>query len=335
MNRPRPATAAFFAACALVLSGAESRLGADELRTIVAGSVSLSPENPEGSRLTMGISDGIAVVYLKESPFIQGFEIELKSPPSVVALPGGFAYELWRGIEPLPDKARYGYRGERIITQPLPARAGFVLQIPVRRDHALKAGPYATLIPTVVEQGQFPFIFKLFPATKGIPTEVESAKIQVRVRPLLTDEGGISVRLRFPEGTKEKGEVLVSVDDKRIEPAAVAVVKAGAHKLLVKSEEYRDESIAVNVEQGRIAELVIDLQDATPILVLEAPDSALVLLDGERVDHIASPQVAVEPGEHEISCQIGDYSLRRSFIAYRGKTYRIVLSIDLQIEEEE
>ncbi|MDP3177107.1 MAG: hypothetical protein Q8M76_04335, partial [Spirochaetaceae bacterium] len=139
----------------------------------------------------------------------------------------------------------------------------------------------------------------------------------------------------FPEGTKEKGEILVSVDDKRIEPAAVAVVKAGAHKLLVKSEEYRDESISVNVEQGKIAELVIDLQDATPILVVEAPDSAVVLLDGERVDHVASPQMAVEPGEHEISCEIGDYSLRRSFIAYRGKTYRIVLSIDLQVEEEE
>jgi murein DD-endopeptidase MepM/ murein hydrolase activator NlpD len=335
MNRPRPATAAFFAACALVLAGAESRLDADELRTIIAGSVSLSPENPDGSRLTMGISDGVAVVFPKESPFVQGFEIELKSPPSVVALPGGFAYELWRGIEPAPEKGRYGYRGERIITQPLPARAGFVLQIPVRKDHTLKAGPYATLIPTVVAPDQFPFVFKLFPATKGIPPEVESAQIQIRIRPLLTDEGGISVRLRFPEGTKERGEVLVSVDDRRIEPTAVILVKAGAHKLLVKSEEYRDESISVNVEQGKIAEIAIDLQDATPVLVVEAPDSALVLLDGERVDHVANPQLAIEQGEHEVSCKIGDYSLRRSFIAYRGKTYKIVLSIDLQVEEVE
>jgi hypothetical protein len=333
MNRPQTLLLPLVAAGLLARAVLAPALPAQELRTVVAGIVLLQAENAEGSRLAMGYNEAVAVAFAKESPFIQGFEIEVKLPPILAQAPGAFAYELWRGIEPAPDKNRYGYRGERIITQPLPARAGFVLQIPVRRDHAMKSGPYATLIPTIVEPKDFPFMFKLVPLSKGSSPEVEAAQLQIRVRPVLTDEGALKIVLKYPESPPERAAVTATVDDKRVDPSAPLILKAGVHRLHLSSEAYRDESRSFTLEQGRSLELVIELQDTTPLLLVEAPDAAVVLIDGVRIDHVAKPQMTIEPGEHFASCKIGDYSLSRKFVAARGKTYRLVLSIDLQVQE--
>ncbi len=329
MNRPHYLGAILALACAPFASSA----AAEDLRALVAGVATVSSDNSEGVRLTMGYDESIAVLLQKDSPFVQGIEIEIKSPQTVIAAPGGFAYELWRRIDPSPDKKRFAYKGERIIMQPLPARAGYAIQIPVRADHSLRPTPYATLIPAIVEQKDFPFLFRLVPISKGASAEVESAKFQVRVRPLLTDEGALSLRLRYPEGGAERYPVSVTVDDRKVDAASPLLLKAGQHRLGVSSEAYRDESRSFAVEQGKTIELVVELQDTTPVLVVEAPDSAVVTLDGVRVDHVSKPSMTVEPGDHTAACRIGDYSLTRKFTAYRGKTYRLVLEIDLQVQE--
>ncbi len=314
------------------------RLGAEELRTVIAGQAVISAEVPDGVRLSMGYADAVAITVARESPFIQGVEIELKSPQAALALPGALAYELWRRVEPLPDKNRFAYEGNRILVQPLMARAGFVIQVPTRKDHALKSGPFATVIPTVAEVKDFPLVFKLLPVTKGIPPELESAQFQVRVRPILTDEGALRLVLRYPEGIP-RAPVSVFIDDRRLSEGRpfdgkeTFTLKAGSHALRLYSDAYRDESRSFVIEQGRVLELVIELQDTMPLLVIEAPDSALVSLDGQRIDHAQKASFAVEPGEHVVSCRIGDYSVTRKFSAYRGKTYRVVLSVELQVQE--
>ncbi len=332
MNRQRILLLALLAA--LFAAGSAS-IAAQELRTIVAGIAPLQAENAEGTRLVMGYDQAVAVTMAKGSPFIQGFEIELKLPAAFAAQPGAFAYELWRRIDPAPDKSRYGYSGDRIITQALPARAGFVLQIPVRGDHSMKSGPYAMVIPTLVAPEDFPFFFKLVPLSKGSSPEIEAAELQIRVRPVLTDEGGLLLVLAYPEDAAARFPVVASIDDRRVDPQSMILLKAGAHRLLVNSEDYRDESRSFVLEQGRVLELEIALQDTSPILLIEAPDSALVTIDGLRVDHAASPRMRIAPGEHSAACRIGDYSLSRKFIAARDKVYRLVLSVDLQLQEGE
>jgi hypothetical protein len=333
MNRQRKLRALFACAiaCAPALAGA--RACAEELRVLIAGVATVTAENSEGSSFAMGFDESIAILLPKDSRFVQGIEIEIKSPPAALAAPGGFAYELWRRIEPAPDKKRLAYKGERIIMQPLPARAGYAIQVPVRADHSLKPSPYATLIPAIVEQKDFPFLLKLVPISKGVPAAAEAAKFQVRVRPLLSDEGALSLRLRYPEGSAERRPVSVTVDDRKVDASAPILLRAGQHRLGVASEAYRDESRGFSIEQGRTLELVVELEDTTPILVVEAPDSAVVSIDGLRIDHVAKPSFAVEPGEHLAACRIGDYSLTRKFTAYRGKTYKLVLEIDLQVQE--
>jgi hypothetical protein len=332
MNRPRFGLAAV--AFVSVLGSAPPVLaGAEDLRAQVAGIAVIEPDNADGTRLAMAYNESIAVLMPRYSDFVQGFEIEIRSPPAVIASPGGFAYELWCRIDPIPDRGRLAYTGERIMMQPLPARAGYAIQIPVRADHSIKPSPYATLLPALVEQRDFPFLFRLIPIAKGLGSEAEASRFQLRIRPLLSDEGALALRLRYPEGVPERYPLTVTVDDRRVEPSAPILLGTGTHRLALSSEAYKDESLSFAIEQGRTLDLVVELQDTTPILVIEAPDSAIFSLDGSRVDHVEHPTLRVEPGEHSASCRIGDYTLTRKFTAYRGKTYKLVLEIDLQVQE--
>jgi len=313
--------------------------GAEELRTIISGMATLSSESPDGVRLSMAYNEAVAIVLPKESPFIQGFEIEVKIPQAAIAFPGALAYEVWRRLDPAPDKNRFGYEGERIITQPLPTRGSLVLQVPVRKDHNLKTSPYSTVLPTVLDAKDFPLLFKFYAISKGIPPELENADFQVRIRPLLTDDGALRINIHYPEGS-EKSLVAISLDDKRLpdghylDGKELLVLKAGTHYLRVSSEKYRDESRTFSIDQGRVLDLSIDLQDTTPLLVIEAPDSAQITIDGQKLRPEQKTSLNVEVGEHTVSCRIGDYVITRKFSAFRGKTYRLVLSVDLQVQEQ-
>lgn len=332
-TRCRRAAMALAASSALTILVAQAQ--AEDLRALVAGVAVIAPENADGTRMAIGFDESVAVTMPKDSPFVQGFEIEIRSPQAVIAAPGGFAYELWRRLDPSPDRKRVDYSGERILMQPLPARAGYAIQIPVKADNSIKPSPYATLIPALVEQKDFPFLFKLVPISKGLSSEVESAKFQVRVRPLLSDEGALSIKLHYPEGAAEQFPVDATVDDKKVDPSGPILLKSGAHMLGISSEAYRDESRSFAVEQGKTMELVVELQDAAPVLVVEAPDSAIVTLDGVKIDQVAKPEMTVEPGEHTATCRIGDYTLTRKFTANRDKRYRLVLEVDLQVQEDQ
>jgi hypothetical protein len=50
---------------------------------------------------------------------------------------------------------------------------------------------------------------------------------------------------------------------------------------------------------------------------------------------VSNPQSprAVEPGVHEVRFQVSDYSIIRPITVQKGKTYKIALSVDVNISE--
>ncbi|HUX37660.1 MAG TPA: hypothetical protein VMV44_07115 [Rectinemataceae bacterium] len=305
-------------------------LAAEDFRTLIGATVAL-PQDPQGVKVSVAYNEAIGITWSKDLLFVQGFEIEVKSPAAALAMPGSMAWEMWKNVDPVPDKTHYGYGGDRILTQVLPARAGVAYQIPTRGDNSLKDGPFSTLLPTVVDPASFPFVFRLIPITKGSTPELERERFSVKIRPLFTDEGGLRIAFKYPVGV-EKGDVAVQIDGSDVDPSGLLVLKPGSHALHVSSAVYREESRSISIDQGRVLDLGIELEDTTPLLLVEAPDSAVILLDGAKLERTKT-SFAVEPGEHSILCRIGDYSLTRKFTAYRGKTYRMVLAIDLAIQE--
>jgi hypothetical protein len=79
-------------------------------------------------------------------------------------------------------------------------------------------------------------------------------------------------------------------------------------------------------------DLIINLQDPTPLIIFEAPENARIYLNNNLISRNTGP-IPVEPGVHEARFQVGDYSLTRTISVQRGKTYRVALAVDIEIEE--
>lgn len=300
---------------------------------IVAGSVSLSSENAAGETVSIGYADAAAVWLPPRSPFIQGVEVELRSPPEVARTPGLFAVEIWKSLDPDPAKGSFSYRGVRVLTQPLPGRAGYSFQIPLRADHTIERSPYADLLPLIIGPSEFPIVVKMVSLSKGIAPEIEKVRFQVRFRPILGDEGALALKLVYPDGKRDEASVRAFIDERVVDASVPIILKAGVHRLHILSEEYRDESRTFSIEAGKTMELTVALQGTAPILSIESPDSAQVYLDGRLLDPKTLARIEIESGQREVSCRIGDYFVTRRFLAAKGKSYKIVLEIDLRVQE--
>lgn len=304
------------------------------VRTVVAAVVAVSADKPDGETVSLGYADAVAVTLGAGSPFLQGVEIDLRIPRPLQSAQGAFAWSLYKAVTPVPSVDKVAYDGDRLLIQALPPRAGVVFQVPVSPRHSLRSGPYATVLPMLLGPGEFPILFKLSALTKGVTPEQEQARYQVRIRPLFTDEGALRLSILPPEGAEPGFTPSVYVDERKLESwQDLVFLKKGMHTVQVAGEGVRDESRAVAVEAGKVFSLEIRLQGTRPVVVFEAPANALIFLDDQPVDHAGGARIQVEPGERTVVCRIGDYTITRRFNAVRGKTYHIVFSVDMQIQE--
>jgi hypothetical protein len=196
----------------------------------------------------------------------------------------------------------------------------------------LKNSPYATVPTGIVPPLSFPLIFRLMPVIKGISEEMENMTFTLLVKPILGDEGAVKISFRFPEQLPGRA-FTVLIDDKVIEkPGEERLLKEGEHDLVVLSEDYRNQSRRFMVERAKVMDLSVELQDPTPLIFFEYPEGAKIFLDDISVSNPQSLQ-PVEPGFHEVRFQVSDYSIIRPITVQKGKTYKVALSVDVDILE--
>jgi hypothetical protein len=172
------------------------------------------------------------------------------------------------------------------------------------------------------------------PVIKGISRELETMVFQLTVKPILSDEGAIRLRIRYPEQLAER-PVTILIDDRVIENTREErLLKEGEHNLVVLSDDYRDQNRRFVVERAKIIDLQVELQDTTPLIYFEYPENALIFLDNVPVANPGTPQ-PVEAGLHEVRFQVSDYSVIRPVTVEKGKTYCVALSVDVNITENE
>ena len=304
---------------------------AQGLRTTVAGVATLDSAHPEGITVTMHYNEAVAIPYPADPIFIQGIEFELRIPKAFQGAESSIAWSLYSRVLPAPSVEKLDYTADIIATQPLPARVALNLILPIADRHGIKSGPFASLIPSVAAADKFPLLFKLSPIGKGIPPAMEAAEFRLTIRPVLRDEGGIKVSVTYPEGI-EHGAISIFMDDKRVEDASsIFLAKKGARVLRVSAEGCLEEFLTIAVEAGRVIPVSVALTPSAPFFVFQAPAGTIVSIDGELLSGNDLDGIAVEPGEHNLFFQIGDYSMTRKFIALRGKTYKVILSVELEI----
>lgn len=318
-------------ACLLVLA-----LSADSFRSAFSGALTVDVTLPEGERKGFRTTDSLGVRLEGDLRFVVGVELELKCPKAAAAAPGALSFQLWSDLSPAPDPAIYSYSGTRLVSQALGPKLSYVFQIPLRKDHGLKAGPYAAIVPVVLSPAAFPLAAKLLPASKDLPYDLEIAEFSLRARPILGDEGALTVIVRFPEGAAApKAPPMVLVDEKKgASPGEEMILKAGVHSLRVSCEGFREVNRSVTVEAGKTASVEVPLEDTAPRIIVEAPEGAVITVDGAKVEKVGAEGFVVEPGERLIGVKVGDYSLTRKLLVERGKHYRITVKLDIAVAEE-
>jgi hypothetical protein len=309
-------------------------LQADSFRTIVEGSIEITPENLSGSTFTLGINSSVLITLGAEQRFLRGVELEINAPQTWIPYRGSLVMAIYNRINPKTASGIADFSGNRVAQEPLPGRIQIVYHIPVRPAHGLRTTRFVTVPTEVTALDTFPVLFRLMPAIKGFTDEFEAMTFSITARPILNDEGAVRLIPRFPPQLRNR-PFTVLINDVVIDNISEQIIlREGENHLVVLSEDYRNQSHRFVVERARVLDLIIDLQDPTPLIIFEAPQNAQIFLNNTPVLLSREP-IPVEPGQHEARFQIGDYTVIRTLNIQRGKTYRVALDVDVTILEEE
>jgi hypothetical protein len=305
---------------------------AESLRALVTEVVTLSPDNPGGTLVSLAYNESALVVLDRDARFLKGVAMEFTIPQNYLPYQGSLALALYADLHPIPEIGVADMEGRQISFEPIPTKIQTVYHVPLRVGHGLRTTPYVTVTAGVIAPGSFPLLFRILPVIKGLSESVETMVFTLNVKPLIGDEGAVKITPRYPENLRDKPFTAL-IDDVVVEyPLEERLLKEGEHHLVILSNDYRNESRIFVVERAKVLDLAITLQDPTPLVYFEAPENALVYFDNRLVE---SGPVPVEPGLHEVKFQISDYAVVRTLTVHKGKTYRVALSVDVVISETE
>jgi hypothetical protein len=307
---------------------------AEPFRTIVEGNIEINAERPAGSTIPIGINSSVLLSLGQDTRFIRGIEIEINTPQSWLAYRGSLVMAVYNNTAPQTASGIIDIDGNQIAFEPLPSKLQIIYQIPIRQPHGLRTTTSITVQNNIALPVSFPILFRLIPVIKGMSVELENMIFNFSAKPIYSDEGALRLITRYPLQLNNR-PFSVLIDDNVISNIQEQIVlREGEHHLVILSDDFRNESRRFIIERSKIIDLIIELQDTTPILIFEGPQNAAVYLNNARINNIREP-VKVQPGSHEVRFQVGDYTVIQTLTIQRGKTYRIALNIDLVIQEED
>ena len=305
---------------------------AESVRTFIAGIQTVSLDRGEAATVPLSYTDSSLIHLEGDTRFFRGIQLELNAPYNYLSYRDSLAVAVYGDIKQKAETGIVDLECRRLGFNPLPPKIQTIYQIPLKANHGLRTTPYATVLTGVVQPGSFPLLFRLMPVIKGISSEMEKFVFNLNVKTILSDEGALRINFRYPANLYGK-PLVVLVDDEVVgNPGEERLLKEGEHHLVILSEDYRNQSSRFVIERAKILDLIVELQDPAPLLIFEFPEDAKVYLDNVLVTNPRIPR-PVEPGFHEVRFQVSDYSIIRPITVQRGKTYRVALSVDVDITE--
>ena len=316
----------------LLLSLATARVQAESVRASVVGVHTVSLSRQEGTTLSFSYNSSSFIQIEGDARFLRGIEIELRVPQSFLPYHDSLAVVIYDELNRSPEQGIVNLECRRVVSEVLPEKTQTIYQIPLREGHGLRTSPYATVLTDVQTPSSFPILFRLM-AVKSIPTEVERMTFTINVKPILSDEGALRINFRYPEGFRDRPLTVLINDAPIRNPEQEILLKEGEYRLAIQSNDYRNQNTRFVIERGKTTPLTIELQDPRPRIIFEFPENARVFLDNVAITNLRGP-IPVEPGVHEVRFQISDYSIIRTLSVQRGRTYRVALSLGVEISED-
>ncbi|MDR0378017.1 MAG: hypothetical protein LBH70_09520 [Spirochaetaceae bacterium] len=309
-------------------------LEAESLRVSIAGSTEVVLGDSEKQPIPLSYTDSALIRMDEDSRFFRAVEVEFMTPQNYLPYQGSLALEVYADLNAVPDTKVADIEARRIFFEPIPNKILNVYQIPIKQGHGLKTSPYVTVLPETVFPPSFPVLFRVVPTIKGVREEIEAMRFSLRVKPILGTEGAVRLIPKYPENLRDR-PFTVHIDDMVIEnPNEELMLKEGEHHLVILSNDYRNENRVFVIERGKTLELTIALQDPTPRVIFEAPETARIFFD----DHLVvsrETSMPAAPGVHAVKFELSDYSIVKSLTVQKGKTYRVSMAVDVQISEND
>ena len=97
-------------------------------------------------------------------------------------------------------------------------------------------------------------MLRLNPVMKGLPEDFEQASFTVIARPLLIAEGGLTLKLQYPD--KEQKPVTVQLNNEYLTQFdTLQLLQPGTYSVSISSDAYRTEMRSCIIERGKITQL--------------------------------------------------------------------------------
>lgn len=303
----------------------------DSFRVSMMNPYVLDSEVFEPITLQMGYNDAVSFVLKTDILFLEGIELEIKQSSASLKYPNAIAYTIYTEISPDPAKKEIDYSAQKISTALLPARFSHIIRLPLKPQYSFTQSNSGDLIPYRKQLPIIPFMLRLNPVMKGLPDDFEQTRFTVIARPLLIADGGLKIKLHYPD--KEQKPVSVQLNGDYLGNYTDLLLRQpGQYSVQINSDAYRTETRACIIERGKITQLDIQLKSITPLLQLQIPENVTVILDGQAVIPSEDP-LPIESGTHIVVCKIGNYQLTRQIVAEEGKSYQLTVTMDMLIQE--
>lgn len=314
----------------LLFSAVISNPAAENFRVRKVIPIQIS-QNEESRKIISGISDAIFITLPADMTFINGVELTFKIPEEIAVWRDSVAYTFYSNISPAPSEKQVDYYGEKIFLKTIPPKLSLVIDIPLASDFPAKDNPYSVRAPAITDYGKGIFI-RFQQVMKGVPDSLENAEIEITAKPLLRDEGILSLSV-YPNPSEEK-KYTVYVDEEPAGNYENLMLKTGEHHLSISGESYRNELRTFRIEQAKTTAIEVTLRGNEPSFRIVSPAAADIMIDDTPLQ-IKKNSFIVTPGEHIIKFKIGDYEIVKNVTASNGRSYVISLDISASVTEEE
>jgi len=309
-------------------------INAESIRGPLTENFTLNTSQTEQD-FTLSFED-LAAFSLENRDFFRGFEIKIEVPQKVKRFRDGIAVFIYSNISPVPSSSLKAYSGERLFVRNLPISSTFYVRIPLIQEHNFSSS-LSTFLPTkTLKEGDFPLILTILPVMKGLPRNIADTSFPLSVKPIFLEKGKLNISLSstVEEDKINKEELAFFIDktEKKYTEKGY-ILQTGMHSLTIESNKYKTKNLSFEIRKAATTELSIELEPYESTVLLDIPETTDTFLDGKELSVIAGRKRPIEPGEHTILFQIGDYQLSKQFTVEKGKDYTISISFDIFIEE--
>ena len=281
--------------------------------------------------LTIGYNDAVSFAVKSDFLFLEGIELEIKQNKMSMNYPNAIAYTLYSDIKPAPSKHDIDYSAKKITTALLPNRFSHIIRLPIKKDYSFKQIKNSELLPYADRIAENPVMLRLNPVMKGLPDDFEQASFTVIIQPLLIAEGGLKLKLQFPE--KEQKPVTMQLNNEYLTQFEdLQLLSPGTYSVNISSDAYRTEMRSCIIERGKITQLEVQLKSIMPLLHIQAPENTTVFINNQEIALSKEP-LPVAVGVHTVVFKMGTYEITRQITVEEGKTYEMMMTMDVLLQE--